>query len=165
MKRESHHAAGIVLFREADGARTYLLLRSRLTRTPMWEFPKGGVEAGETEREAAERELREETGVEEGEYEVCDGFRDEEKYFFTVGQAERRILIMKHVVYFLARSHTERIHISHEASDFQWAPYAEARRLLRFRAKQEVLDRAEAWLSGECAQSGGALPAQDPAAG
>lgn len=156
MRRETHHAAGVVLFREADGARTYLLLRSRLTRTPMWEFPKGGVEPGESERETAERELREETGVEEGEYEVYEGFHDEEKYFFTVGQADRRLLIMKRVAYFLARSRTDRVRISHEASGFRWVPYEEARRLLRFRAKQEVLDRAERWLAEGAAADGAA---------
>jgi bis(5'-nucleosidyl)-tetraphosphatase len=148
MRRESHQAAGVVLFRQSDGERTYLLLRSRLTRTPMWEFPKGGVEAGETELEAAERELREETGLAEGEFELREGFRQEERYFFTLGQGGARVLVMKRVTYFLAEGRTDRIRISHEASDYRWLSYPEARRLLRFRAKQEVLDRAEEWLSG-----------------
>lgn len=147
MRRESHHAAGVVVFREAADGRSYLLLRSRLTRTPMWEFPKGGVEEGETEREAAERELREETGLGAAEVEVVEGFHEEERYFFTLGQASGRTLVTKRVEYFLARALTDRVHLSHEASDFRWLSYPEARRLVRFRAKQEVLDRAERWLA------------------
>ena len=152
MRRESHHAAGVVLFREEAGERSYLLLRSRLTRTPMWEFPKGGVEEGESELEAAERELREETGLAEGEFALCAGFREEEKYLFTLGQGAGRFLVLKRVVYFLAHGRTDRVRISDEASDYRWLGYPEARRLLKFRAKQAVLDRAEAWLSGDGAR-------------
>ena len=148
MRRESHQAAGVVVYRDGAGGRTFLLLRSRVTRTPMWEFPKGGVEEGETEREAAERELREETGLAADEVEVSEGFVAEEKYFFTLGTAGARRLVMKRVTYFLARALVDRVRISHEASDFRWLPFADARRLVRFRAKQDVLDRAEAWLAG-----------------
>lgn len=148
MLRESHQAAGVVVYRDTEGGRIYLLLRSRLTRSPMWEFPKGGVEAGETEREAAERELREETGLAPRDVEVREGFREEERYFFTLGQGRARTLVMKRVTYYLARARTERVDLSHEASDFRWVPFPEARRLVRFRAKQEVLDRAERWLAG-----------------
>lgn len=146
MRRESHRAAGVVVFREDGGGREYLLLRSAQTRTPMWEFPKGGVEAGESEEEAARRELHEETGLEPGEYELFAEFRGEERYLFMLGQGGRRTLVTKRVIYYLARSGTARVRISREASEFRWAPYGEARVLLRLAAKQEVLDRAEAWL-------------------
>jgi 8-oxo-dGTP pyrophosphatase MutT (NUDIX family) len=36
-----------------------------------WSFPKGGIEAGESERDAAVREIAEETGLNSLEY-VCD---------------------------------------------------------------------------------------------
>ena len=147
MRRESHQAERGVGYRDGEGGRSFLLLPSRLTRTPMWEFPKGGVEEGETEREAAVRELLEETGLGPGAVEVSEGFVAEEKYFFTLGQAGSRRLVMKRVTYYLARALTDRVLISHEASDFRWLPFAEARRLVRFRAKQDVLDRAERWLA------------------
>ncbi|HEX2187510.1 MAG TPA: NUDIX domain-containing protein [Longimicrobiaceae bacterium] len=147
MLRESHQAAGVVVYRDTAEGRSYLLLRSRLTRSPMWEFPKGGVEAGETERQTAERELHEETGLAPPEVEVLEGFRELERYFFTLGQGRARTLVVKQVTYFMARARTDRVLLSHEASDFRWAAFAEARRLVRFRAKQQVLDRAERWLS------------------
>jgi bis(5'-nucleosidyl)-tetraphosphatase len=147
MRRVSQIAAGIVLFHVVDGVRRYLLVRSALTRRPIWEFPKGGVEAGETDEIAAERELQEEAGVREGDYRVLEGFREEERYVFTQGKGESRTLIVKRVVYFLAESHTDAVTISHEAEAFRWAPYDEAHRLLRFPGKRSVLERAESLLA------------------
>ena len=63
MRRVTQTAAGVVLFRNGGEARRYLLMRSALTRRPIWEFPKGGVEPGETESQAAVRELWEEAGI------------------------------------------------------------------------------------------------------
>ena len=44
-----------------DGTR---LLIGQAARSPLWDIPKGMAEEGEQEREAAIRELREETGLE-----------------------------------------------------------------------------------------------------
>jgi 8-oxo-dGTP pyrophosphatase MutT (NUDIX family) len=51
-------SAGILLFRETP-EKSFLLLRSK----KRWDVPKGHVEKGESETEAALRELREETGI------------------------------------------------------------------------------------------------------
>ena len=147
MRRVAQTAAGIVLFHVVGGERRYLLVRSALTRRPIWEFPNGGVEAGETDAVAAERELREEAGMRESDYRVLGGFREEERYVFTQGKGEARTLIVKRVVYFLAESHTDAVTISHEAEAYRWAPYDEAYRLLRFPGKRAVLERAEAFLN------------------
>jgi 8-oxo-dGTP pyrophosphatase MutT (NUDIX family) len=147
MRRVSQIAAGIVLFHVVDGERRYLLVRSALTRRPIWEFPKGGVEEGETDAIAAERELREEAGVSEGDYRVLDGFREEERYVFTQGKGEARVLIVKRVVYFVAEARTDAVTISHEAEAYRWCMYDEAHRLLRFPGKRAVLERAEQFLT------------------
>jgi bis(5'-nucleosidyl)-tetraphosphatase len=157
MKREWHRSAGIVLFREGP-ERTYLLLRSALTRRPLWEFPKGAIERGETQREAAERELREETGLAAGDYGVLDGFQETEHYLFTRGDEGDRRLVRKQVVYFLAEWHRGEVRISREATHFTWAEYDEAHRLLRFPEKRRVLASAAQWLdrgaAGEVAPAG-----------
>jgi len=124
----------------------FLLLRSALTRRPVWEFPKGAIEQGETEQEAAERELREEAGLAVGDYEVLDGFVDVERYFFTRGSGAEQLLIRKQVTYFLARWRRGEIHISHEASRYQWASRTAAERRLRFPEKRRVLASAIRWL-------------------
>ena len=147
MRRTSQIAAGIVLFHVVDGERRYLLVRSALTRRPIWEFPKGGVEAGETDAVAAERELREEAGMREGDYRVLQGFREEERYVFTQGKGEARVLIVKRVVYFVAEARTDAVTISHEAEAYRWAAYDEAHRLLRFPGKRAVLEKAEVFLN------------------
>lgn len=51
-------SAGILLFREAP-EKSFLLVRSGRR----WDVPKGHIERGETEQQAALRELREETGI------------------------------------------------------------------------------------------------------
>ncbi|MBI1972040.1 MAG: NUDIX domain-containing protein [Candidatus Aenigmarchaeota archaeon] len=53
-------AIGVVFRKFPDGVK-FLLLKRR--GSDWWELPKGGVDAGETLREAALREVREETGL------------------------------------------------------------------------------------------------------
>ncbi len=50
-------SSGVIV---TDGAR---LLLGHASRSPRWDIPKGGVEAGETSAQAACRELAEETGL------------------------------------------------------------------------------------------------------
>jgi 8-oxo-dGTP pyrophosphatase MutT (NUDIX family) len=146
MRRVSQTAAGVVLYRNGEDTRRYLLMRSALTRRPIWEFPKGGVEAGETEAQAAVRELWEEAGIGERQIVLLDGYREEERYVFTQGKGEERTLIVKKVVYFLAETDEERVIISREAEEYRWATYDEAMRLIRFPGKRHVLEVAEARL-------------------
>ena len=146
MKREWHHSAGVIVFRE-DEARAYLLMRSALTRRPVWEFPKGGVEDGESELQAAERELHEETGLTPGDYTLLDGFHEEERYYFTRGTGPEMRLIRKRVDYFLAEWQSGEIQLSREASRYEWVTAEEALRMLRFPEKKRVLNRAEEWLA------------------
>jgi bis(5'-nucleosidyl)-tetraphosphatase len=146
MKREWHHSAGVIVFRD-DSPRSYLLMRSALTRRPVWEFPKGSIEAGESEIEAARRELQEETGLGRGDYTLIDGFHEEERYYFTRGGGEDLRLIRKRVDYFLAEWVRGDIQVSREASRYEWVSAEEALRMLRFPEKRRVLSLAEQWLA------------------
>jgi predicted NUDIX family NTP pyrophosphohydrolase len=62
------HSAGILLFREANGATEVLLIRPggpywKNRDVGTWMIPKGGVEPGESPAQAALREFEEETGM------------------------------------------------------------------------------------------------------
>jgi bis(5'-nucleosidyl)-tetraphosphatase len=153
MNREWHHSAGVIVFR-GESPRAYLLMRSALTRRPVWEFPKGALETGETEVEAAERELREETGLGAGDYTLIEGFEEEERYFFTRGSGDDLCLIRKRVNYFLAEWQRGEIQLSREASRYEWVRAEEALRMLRFPEKRRVLSRAEEWLTQRQTQPG-----------
>ena len=89
MKREK--SCGAVIFRQEDGGRYYLVLKSTQGH---WTLCKGHVEGDETERETAIREIREETGLAVG---FVDGFREVITYSPKPG-------VTKDVVFFLARA-------------------------------------------------------------
>lgn len=62
------HSAGILLFRERDGATEVLLIKPggpfwKNRDAGAWMIPKGGIEPGESPAEAALREFAEETGM------------------------------------------------------------------------------------------------------
>ncbi|HSJ14203.1 MAG TPA: NUDIX domain-containing protein [Longimicrobiales bacterium] len=136
-------SAGVIVFqRGSDGCR-FLLLLSKLTKRPLWEFPKGGVDEGETLLQAALRELEEETGLTRDGIRIVDGFEHKEDYRFTSGKEQDRVFVRKAVTYFLAEAtHTDVRLSAHEASEFAWLPLAEARAKLRYAARRRMLDAA-----------------------
>ena len=147
-------SAGIIVFHRAPDGCRFLLLLSRLTKRPLWEFPKGGVDEGETVLEAALRELEEETGLAATDVSLCEGFQHKEDYRFTSGKGDERVLIRKAVTYFLAEAkHTEVRLSAHEASDYVWLPLPEALTKVRYAARRRMLDAA--------ARAAGCVPAED----
>ena len=60
MKKVFRPNAAAVVFRQD---KKVLMCRRIFPKTDGWQFPQGGIEAGETAQEAALRELKEETSV------------------------------------------------------------------------------------------------------
>ncbi len=110
-------SAGAILFRDSRGEREYLLLKSR---PGDWEFPKGGVEAGEELQQTAIREVREEAGIDD--FRLIDGFRDEYDYMFQANGTT----IHKTVHLFIAKSFETSAELSKEHRDLQWRDYEQA---------------------------------------
>jgi len=87
MKREK--SCGGVVYKMENGTPYFVLIKHR--KGGHWAFPKGHMEQGESERETARREIREETGV-TGKF--IKGFRRSVSYII-------RGTSHKEVVYFL----------------------------------------------------------------
>ncbi len=128
-------SCGAVVFCKIEDAWNVLLIRHERGRHTS--FPKGHVESGETERQTAEREIFEETGIR-----VCvdEKFRAENRYM-------TRPEVEKLVVFFIAVTQAqEPIAQPGEVALAAWAPMPEARKRLTYEHDREILDRAYQYL-------------------
>jgi|WetSurMetagenome_2_1015567.scaffolds.fasta_scaffold199563_2 bis(5'-nucleosidyl)-tetraphosphatase len=132
-------SCGIVVFREELPERLYLLLHYEEGH---WDFPKGHIERDETEKEAAFREVYEETGIPEPDFELVMGFRECIDYSFMRGDET----VEKEVCFFLGRTGTSAIRLSKEHIGFAWLPYESARSRLTYGNARGVLEKAESAL-------------------
>lgn len=142
-KLRREFAAGAVIFHEQGGKRQYLLLQYR-TSGKYWGFPKGVVNraAHESLKQAAVRELEEETGLKESALQFASGFEERVHYFFR----DAGTLVSKDAVYFLARSRSTTVVLSDEHVGFKWLPYRQALARLTHRSHRAVLTQAEIFL-------------------
>ncbi len=148
-------SAGVIPFRWTDGrSPVYLVLHSATVRNPRakWEFPKGGVEPGESPRQAAAREFREETSL------VAWRFREGFERTLTYTYIRRGRKIVKTVTYFLvevvddsslARSME---HVEDLAGHWHhWGTFEQISALLYHSKIRQVFAEADAWLRSEAA--------------
>jgi bis(5'-nucleosidyl)-tetraphosphatase len=158
MRYQQDNAAGVIVFHRGAAGCRFLLLLSRLTKRPIWEFPKGGVDAGETLLEAALRELQEETGLTSPNIRLIPDFERIEHYRFTVGKARERTLVQKQVTYFLAEALHQDVQVSTaESLEFAWLELEEALRRIRYAERRRMLEDAAA-----CAGCGGRKVEREP---
>jgi len=105
-----------------------------------WDFVKGEVEKGESEKDTARRELEEETGITDAQF--IGDFRADISYFFrSAGQT-----IYKQVVYFLVEVTSSTVKLSYEHAEYTWLGYDEALKKLTFKNARNVLSKAHEFL-------------------
>ena len=103
-----------------------------------WGFPKGHLELGEESQEAALRELKEETGIENIKLAELPSLL--EKYSFE----ENGNHYNKTVEYFFAFTKNDEVKIQEsEIQSYKWETYKEALNTLTFPEAKEVLKIAE----------------------
>lgn len=127
-------SCGIVVFYEKEGIREYLILHYP---SGHWDLAKGHVEEGETEMETAIRELEEETGITDIDF--------VSEYKETIRYSYRRAgqMYTKDVIYFLARTNTKEVRLSHEHQGYVWLPYEQALSKVTFDNARELIEKAE----------------------
>lgn len=119
-----------------DSPRKYLLL----DYGKYWDFPKGHVEKGESDQEAALRELMEETGIRD--CRLIAGYEREISYFFRT----KSQTIHKTVVFFLGQTDTTDVTISDEHVGWVYEEADEALKRLKYPAARDLLRHAETLL-------------------
>jgi 8-oxo-dGTP pyrophosphatase MutT (NUDIX family) len=132
-------SAGVIVFRKpADDRIEYLLL----DYGKHWDYPKGHVEKGETDEQAARRELTEETGIKDVAF--VPGFAREITYFF---RHRNRGLVRKTVVFFIGEVTHAQIKLSHEHVGHVFLAFDDSIRKVTYSTAKQVLREAHAFLT------------------
>ncbi|MFB3113667.1 MAG: bis(5'-nucleosyl)-tetraphosphatase [Nitrosopumilaceae archaeon] len=126
-------SSGAVIFRDTPEGIVFLLLHYP---SGHWDFVKGKMEKGEDPLDTVVREAKEETGI--SDLNFVEGFEENIEYDF---QFEGE-LIHKKVVFYLAKTNTEKITISHEHLDFVWLDYKSAFEKTTYQNAKSLLSKA-----------------------
>ena len=130
-------AGGIVYYDAGGDGPVYLLMSNR---KGYWEFPKGHVDQGETEEEAAIREVREETGL--NDVKIVSGFKVKIKYTYSKDGKK----YPKEVVFFLMKAEPKRVEVSEEHTGYVWLKYEDAIKKISYDNARKVLEKAHKFL-------------------
>jgi bis(5'-nucleosidyl)-tetraphosphatase len=143
---KEEYSAGAIIFRRKDKKMEFLVIYSK--RNGIWGFPKGHIEKGETEKDAAVREISEETGLTR--LKLMDTFREEDIYPAVSRRGNSRgSEITKHSIYFLCETGKEEIQTDNtEITGYRWLPYSDAVEILPFGNQKNILRKARLHLEG-----------------
>src|SRR3989304_7336015 len=123
-------SAGAVLFNETDSGKIFLLLNYP---SGHWDFVKGNIEEGEALKQTVLREIREETGITDIEF--IDGFEEKIEYHYQ----RNGDLVHKEVVFFLAKTKTVDVKISHEHLGFAWLSFDDTLKKLTYKNAKNIM--------------------------
>lgn len=129
-------SCGAIVYRKHHGNTEILLVRH--LKSGHWSFPKGHMEAGETEEDTARREIKEETGLD---VLLDTGFRE------TVNYSPKKNT-KKTVVYFvgMVASH-ELIPQQDEISELRWLEIEQAGNVLAYDNDKLLANKAKSFIA------------------
>ena len=130
-------SAGGAAFRSNDGKPEFAIVA--VNPSLRWQLPKGLVDDGETEEQAALREVREEAGIE------CETLEKIEKieYWYFGNENGTRVRYHKFVHFFLMKyiSGDTKNHDT-EVAEVRWVSPDEAIEMLAFDGESEIIKKA-----------------------
>ena len=131
-------SAGGAAFRVNDGKTEFAIVSVNPSRR--WQLPKGIVDKGETEEQAAAREVREEAGIE------CETLEKIEtiEYWYFGNERGMRVRYHKFVHFFLMKyiSGDTKNHDT-EVAEARWVSPGEAIEMLAFESEREIIEKAK----------------------
>ena len=134
------YSCGAVVFTRIDGEPHYVLVRAKDQPMGCHGFPKGHMEAGETEEQTALREIYEEVGLR---VRLLPGFRAVTEYALPYPPDTR-----KRVVFFLAEYDGQETTVQEsELAAITIAPWPQALELTEFADSKRILTEAHELLS------------------
>ncbi len=111
-------SGGIVFRKSSEGKIEFLLIADAKGR---WTIPKGHVEAGEHPGAAAEREIREETGLQDMEV-----FSELGKVNFRYRRLQTLVLMTMHIWLVEAKGDSDKLDPEEWLTSVKWLPSSEA---------------------------------------
>ncbi len=129
-------SAGGVVYRVGADGRLEVAICGR-AYPPLWALPKGTPDAGETERETALREVREETGLEV----AAEGFIDSIRYTFVRAFDGARCRKVVHFYLMRATGGDFSLH-DHEFDAVKWVSVEDACRYLTHQSEADLVRKA-----------------------
>jgi ADP-ribose pyrophosphatase YjhB (NUDIX family) len=134
------YSCGAVVFTRIGGEPHYVLVRAKDQPMGCHGFPKGHMEAGETEEQTALREIYEEVGLR---VRLLPGFRAVTEY-----QLPTPPDTCKRVVFFLAEYEGQETTVQEsELAAITIAPWPQAQELTQFSDSKRILTEAHEFLS------------------
>lgn len=129
-------AGGVAFRRQGEQTEVALILVGPRAR---WQLPKGAVDAGETNEQAAQREVREEAGVETEMLDLLDRI----EFWFYAGNYGQKARIHKFVFFFLMRYISGDVSDhDHEVTEARWVEIEQAVNMLAFESEKAILRKA-----------------------
>ncbi len=130
-------SCGAVLYTEEDGVRKFMLIKNMSGHIG---FPKGHMELSENEKQTAEREVWEETGVHT---KIESGFR--EYYNYSVNS-----FVRKQAVYFVAKFKKADIEMNiREISEYLLVTFDEGMKVLNYPHDRSILAKADKFITSK----------------
>lgn len=132
MKTVHEYSAGSIIYRINKNEIEFLLVQSMLNRT--WGFPKGHLEAGENNVQAAKREVYEEVGLRPN-YDF--NFKESLTYKITRDRLKTVTLFLSEFI------PTQKIKLQ------KWVNLEEASKCLHYEELNELLKKAQDYIKNE----------------